>query len=251
MKTGVLFLLFVSTLTASAQWNPGYTVDSTSFFNNQQMSTAVLDAQRRTMARVFQDGQRARSAPSSTHAPVPLSQNGPVSTNNMIADNPAISADVRRIFIGSLAQGNPASAAQVDHLLGNVRVTFAHAVQPYGLRADNMVDVTTAYLVVMWMTANRQTSLPQPAAVQGVRRQLAALPDFSQSQRITSTVQQQQRDAEILMYKTCMGILVRENTQTRPDLWAKASDIAEQQVSQMGFDLRRYTLTPSNGFITQ
>lgn len=159
-----------------------------------------------------------------------------------ISSDPGISAGVRRAFIGELAKsGGEAQASKVDNLFGNVHATFARAVRPYGLSADDLSDVMTAHLLVLWMAANQQTTLPTPAQVQAVRRQMVrvfaakagAIPDGGQRQSV----------AEYLMYETCLAILTREQIQSNPKLLATVADAADKKLLGQGISARTLELT--------
>jgi len=128
-----------------------------------------------------------------------------------IADDAAVSEQARQAFLsGLVANSGQAAADEVDQRFGNIRTTFRRVVSPYGLSADNFADVMTAYVVIMWMAANRQVDLPQVAQVQGVRRQMQSalagkLSDAAKRQLV----------AETMMYQTCVAVAAREEAQAK------------------------------------
>src|SRR5688572_18565717 len=93
-----------------------------------------------------------------------------------VSFDPDVSRAVREEYIAAIERTSGAKAARGldDYYEANdVHALLRKAVAPYGLRADDLGDVTTAWLVVMWMTAN-QAPLPAVEAVQGVREQTRA-----------------------------------------------------------------------------
>ncbi|MET0308882.1 MAG: hypothetical protein ABW023_09275, partial [Sphingomonas sp.] len=166
----------------------------------------------------------------------------PAAQNLAIASDPVVSKQVHDLYIGGLAKsGGAAQASQVDRRLGNIRGTFARLVGPFGLRADDLDDVMAAHMLVMWMAANRQSSLPTAPEAQAVRRQMRNV--FASGAGAISGAAERQSLAEYVMYETCMTVLVRGELKSRPELDKKLSDAVNAKMAGQGYSLRSLRLT--------
>jgi len=161
-----------------------------------------------------------------------------------IASDPAISAQVRKAFIGDLARSSgQAVADEADRLFGDVRATFSRMVVPYGLSPDDFADVMTAYMIVMWMSVNQQTTLPERSQVQAVRAQLRD--SFTSAAGRVGNPRQRQAMAEAVMYQTCMAVAIREQAQAqgKPELLGTLASAINQNMSSSGVALASMALT--------
>jgi hypothetical protein len=166
----------------------------------------------------------------------------PTSQSLAISFDPAVTKQVRDIYISGLTKsGGAAQASQLDQRLGNIRSTFAQMAGPFGLRADNLDDVMAAHMIVMWMAANRQSKLPTPAQAQAVRRQMRNV--FASGAGAIPGAAQRQALAEYVMYETCMTVLVRGELKSHPELDEKVSDAVNAKMVGQGYSLRDLTLT--------
>ncbi len=161
-----------------------------------------------------------------------------------LAHDPAVSAQARRAFIGGLASSSgQAVAGEADRLFGDVTTTFTRMVMPYGLRSDDFADVMTAYMIVMWMSVNQQTTLPQRSQVQAVRSQMRD--SFASAAGNVGDARQRQLMAEAVMYQTCMAVAIREQAQTqgKPELLGSLASAINQNMSASGVALNSMALT--------
>ncbi len=156
-----------------------------------------------------------------------------------------ISREVRTSYIDSISRENGEQAAQGlrnYYERNDVHRLFETAISPYGLRGDDLADVTTAYVVVMWMTAN-QSALPSSAEVQGVRAQLHEI--MLTEGRVPARAAERQRAAESLIYQTVTLIKVREEAQAQRNeaFLARLADSAQASMARQKFDLRGLSMT--------
>ena len=161
-----------------------------------------------------------------------------------IARDPAITAQVRKAFIGDLARSSGQTVAdEADRLFGDVHTTFARMVVPYGLSPDDFADVMTAYMIVMWMSVNQQTTLPQRSQVQAVRSQMRD--SFTSVAGQVGNPRQRQAMAEAVMYQTCMAVAIREQAQaqSKPELLGTLASAISQNMSAGGIALANMALT--------
>jgi len=191
----------------------------------------MIDAARNSMPKDDQpDTSRTASRPAPSVG----------STNFAVAHDPAVSAQARKAFLADIVRSSGQTVAdQVDQQFGDIQTTFSRAVTPYGLRTDDFADVMTAYMVMIWLAANRQVELPQAAQVQGVKQQLhAALSGKLGDPR------QRQLLAETMMYQTCIMIVVREQAekQRKPELMDTLAASIDRGSGQGG-QLRQMALT--------
>ena len=159
--------------------------------------------------------------------------------------DPQVSREVRADYIAEVERNSGAKAARGldDYYEANdVHALLRTAVAPYGLRTDDLGDVTTAWLVVMWMTAN-QAALPSVDVVRGVRAQTRAA--LLEGGRVPAGAKERQRTLETLAYQTVTLIRVRESAQASGNqaYLAELSDSAQASMRRQDFDLRAMALT--------
>ena len=167
------------------------------------------------------------------------------STNLAVRFDPSVSRAVREDYIASIERANGQQAARgLDsyYSANDVRELLRKAVAPYGLRIDDFADVTAAYVVVMWMTAN-QAPLPALVDVQGVQRQVRDV--LLDSGTVPAGARERQRSAEALMYQTVTLIRVREEAQASGNdaFLAQLADSAQASMARQDFDLRGLVLS--------
>ena len=205
--------------------------------NNVPMNTAFRNSQ----SRYSEKPRVERSRPAPRMAAPSRSDSGDLRADGFhVPDDPAVSAQVRETFLANTRQSKGEEYTdELDHLLGDVRTTFSRMTSPYGLRADDFADVMAAYTVVLWMSANRETRLPQVSQVRGVRQQMrAALAGRSDDAR------QRQSLAETIMYQTCMLVAMREQAeQGKPEILDTLAAAIDKGSAQTGDQLRQMVLT--------
>ena len=113
---------------------------------------------------------------------------------------------------------------------------------PYGLRTNDFSDITTAYFVVMWMTAN-DAALPSPQQVRGVQAHMRQV--LLDSGSVPARAAQRQRTAESLIYQTVTLLRVRETAQAQGNqgYLSQLADSAQASMAAQRFDLRGLLLT--------
>lgn len=193
----------------------------------------MIDATRSTLKQASpQSGGFGRQA-------TPSSQ-GAFATDLSVARNPAVSDKVRRDFLSGIAMKEGQAAADAfGKRVGNIRASFGQIVAPYGLRNDSLADAMTAYMVMLWMGANRQIALPQVAEVQGLRGQMR---NFLAGRAIDE--QQRQSFAETLMYQTYVMVSVRdEAAQGHPERMARLAAEIEKSDPNVAASMRQFNLT--------
>ena len=161
--------------------------------------------------------------------------------------DPAVSRATERKYLANLEKnaGPKAARAFGAYFAGKpVHSQFDIAAGPYGLRKDDLADVSTAYFVVMWMAANR-APLPTRAQVDGVRRQLGQ--GIGAMASLPTDATRRQQMAEMMMYKLVSTILLREEAQRAGNngVLKQLADVAQRD---SGMDLRNTRLTDA-GFV--
>lgn len=184
--------------------------------------------------------ERAAKGENSRASSKPMADDGRLA----VKFDPDVSRAVREEYIAAIERTSGAKAARGldDYYEANdVHALLRKAVAPYGLRVDDLGDVTTAWLVVMWMTAN-QAPLPAVEAVQGVREQTRAA--MIDGRRVPAKAEKQ-RMLEALAYQTVTLIRVRESAQEggNEDFLAQLSDSAQATMQRQDLDLRAMALT--------
>lgn len=159
--------------------------------------------------------------------------------------DPIVSREVRDEYIAAIERSSGAKAARgLDQYYDShdVHAMLRKAVAPYGLRGDDLGDVTTAWLVVMWMTAN-DAPLPTTAVVKGVRDQTRYA--LLARGNLPESAAERQRTLETLAYQTVTLIRVRESAQASGNqaFLDDLADSAQASMHAQQLDLRAMALT--------
>lgn len=168
-------------------------------------------------------------------------------TDLRVRYDPAVSRAAEREYLANLEKNVSPKAAQAFGAYfarKPMHSQFDIAAGPYGLRKDDLADVSTAYFVVMWMTANRAPP-PTRAQVDGVRRQLGQ--GIGATASLLAGARQRQQMAEMMMYKLVSTILLREEAQ-RAGNDGVLKQLADAAQRDSGMDMRHTRLTDA-GFV--
>lgn len=217
--------------------------DAASIMLNQQMNNQAGLINIQQMQRSFDaQNEAGKRAATSGNSRLP-------ETNAWKVDHdPLISRKLRTQYIANIATSNGQEVAgKTDKFFGDIQTTFGKMTAPFGLHQNNYVDVVTAYLVVMWMSVNRQTQVPSIANVQAVRRQCQH--SLSSGKVSRPTAQQLQLAAETFMYQACSAVAMREQAvrDANPKLLDKLATQASAILSKEHIYLNNVALT-NNGF---
>ena len=156
-----------------------------------------------------------------------------------------VPAQVKEAYIrGIAAVTNNEAARGLDDYCSRhgVRELFHVAIRPYGLRDDDLADVTAANLVVLRMMANG-VSPPARARVRGVAQQVRR--QMMNHNGVLPESRERQRVAEALMYQPVTLMRVRE-TASAPkatEYLATLADSAQDVMRRYGVDLRALAMT--------
>lgn len=161
--------------------------------------------------------------------------------------SPVVTAQTYRRFIDNLVRNSrdPGHAfdtrrkLETRDMIGEFRARMAL----YGLRTNNLADVTTGYWIANWSIAN-QSALPTPGQVRAAQSQLGAA--LLRDARIARADEEtRQRLSETLIYQTMFALSTRERLVGASNLagMRKLADIIDRAVlAQSGVDLRRVQL---------
>lgn len=202
-------------------------------------STALAQSVMRSATR-DRASTRQRPATQATARPRPTGQGQDL----RVRYDPAVSRLAEREYLDALSSrvGKPAAERFGDYFRARpLHGQFAIAAGPYGLRKEDLADVTAAYFTVMWMTAN-DAPLPTKAQVGGVRGQVERL--LSRQDAVPGDMARRQRLAESMMYKLVSMILLREEAQRTGNAQAlRELAVAARRETGKGFDLATMALT--------
>lgn len=168
--------------------------------------------------------------------------------------DPAVTHRAQENYLKHLTKADPAAAEQFAAALQgqDVPIVFRGNLAIYGLDSHNVADVMTAYWVILWAIANKQsTDNLSKQAVQAVqhvvRKELA---ENSTVRGLDSDTRQSV--TELMMYDAVLADASYHTTQTqrRKDLLIRLSDSVYKRVLQNGVDLRSMNLTDS-GFTSR
>ena len=159
-----------------------------------------------------------------------------------------VSNRVQDEFIARLRQIN-AGKVDIDEQSirsENVIRLFKSNVQPYGLRANNLADILTAYMAITWVIVN-QAELPKKSEVIALQQSLQTL----MVDRFSAlTNEQRQYIGETLIYETMLSITARNSSLFNPGKRQQIADSVHQNWLKQGIDFRSIALT-EKGFILQ
>lgn len=162
------------------------------------------------------------------------------------ASTAATRAQALEEFVGRVERTDQRAAAEVGGQLSRYDATriFSGIVRPFGLRANDLADVVTAYVVLGWMISNDSPD-PTPRSVQSVRarvaQELAANPQLA-SPAMRTTVGE---EVKILFVVLHAGM----QNATRSRQMAGYSQGVRDMFRQLtGEDLRSVALT-DRGFV--
>ncbi len=159
-----------------------------------------------------------------------------------------VSKRVRQRFLNNIRQVNPKAVGPLTTLFQRQSALsiFGKTVSPYGLQPNNLGDISSAYMVLMWMVAN-QSNIPQKdqiSAVQQTMRPLIA----KQFGRLNNA--QRQETGEAMVYEILMALSAWDSTKGNVQRRQQLSDQAHRNLLKRGLDFRSLTLT-SSGFQTR
>lgn len=149
-------------------------------------------------------------------------------------------------FVARVERSDPRAAAEVGGQLSRYDATriFAGIVRPFGLSANDLADVVTAYVVLGWMISNASPD-PRPNSVRAVRARVAQeLADHPQlrSPGMRSTVGE---EVKILFVVLHSGM---QNATRSKEVRSYSSGVRDMFRQLTGEDLRALTLT-DRGFV--
>jgi hypothetical protein len=159
--------------------------------------------------------------------------------------SPAISAEVQNTFYNQVKAGSKETAEEIQAKLfdKDIEKLFGSTVRPFGLKANDVVDSTTAFWISMWVIAN-QAPNPTTQQVAAVRKQVQT--SMAGSGKLGSSDADKQRFSQMMMYETILG-LVAFNTDTIDKQQLAA--VTHKSIKRRGMDLRRMRLT-DKGFVS-
>jgi hypothetical protein len=152
-------------------------------------------------------------------------------------------------FVAKSRAVDPAGAAQLQQLFASTDVIAAldKAIQPFGLRANNVADAYTVWWVSSWLAANERTDTSTRAQFQGAKAQaskaLLATPLFA-----TATEASKQEMAEIFLIQAGMIDAYVEQSKTNPQQMKLMAKAVRQGALATGVDLDAMTLG-ATGFV--
>lgn len=153
------------------------------------------------------------------------------------------SVDAKRDFIASIRRTSGDRVADLiseDFDRRDVRAAFREIAGPYGLRPDDYGDVFTAYMIVMWMVANRAPA-PSRDVVQAVNAQShdVLARDGLREGRI-----ERQLVAEGMMYELVAATYGRQEAERVGDVrtLSRMATLARNKFLRSNLDLTRMAL---------
>lgn len=148
-------------------------------------------------------------------------------------------------FVAKARAVDPKAAADLEKTFAtrDVIAEIGLGIAPFGLRTDDVVDASAAYLTTAWYGAQGRDDTPTQAQVDGVRAQMASA-IATTAQFATATPAMKQELTEALLVQAMLVGQAASYVKVKPDLRAKvAAAIAQGARATFGFDLRRMALS--------
>lgn len=230
---------------AAAQ-DMGWSTIIPSVAGTDMLGTALRESMQQQEARSGQSragsaGSRQGSASASAPASDLAALRYTLSTTRRAANQRAFVEKTRRID-----QGN---ARDLERLFasGDVIDRLGEAMEPIGLRTDNLADAFAIWWITAWNATQGTNPTPSRAQSQAVRAQAARALASVPSIRGASDAQKQEFAEALLIQMVFVDVAVEQNKGNPAQLRALSSAVA-QGARGMGLDLSRMRLT-ENGFV--
>jgi hypothetical protein len=152
-------------------------------------------------------------------------------------------------FVEKSRKVDPAGSAKLQQLLGSTDVIAALGgeLQRYGLRTDNVADAYAVYWVQAWQAVNGDTSDPDRATMQAVKRQsanaIASTPEFASASDATK-----QEMAEAMMVQAMLISASVDTYKDDPNMMRQLGAAVRKGAKASSIDLDSMTLT-DEGFV--
>lgn len=167
-----------------------------------------------------------------------------------VAYDKALSAQIQKEFIERIKAQDPQSADEVAKQLEqrSAEDRFSDDLKTYGFSVNDMTDIATAHMLLMWMIANKANP-PSPQMAQAVRSQIGR--SLAQDPSLkNASARDRQLKAERIIYDALMRISAFNQLRRAGDDTAiqKFSDQTRSEFQQVQkIDLRSLKLS-SQGF---
>ena len=159
--------------------------------------------------------------------------------------DPAIRNRIYARAVEMMAKGGAADAERFRQILmsGKMRNEVAGVLAGYGMSANNLVDTTTLYLAVAWLTTHGNNGAPSAAQLGGLRRQVAlAYGSIPQIMAMSNAAKQELAESNIL--QASLSSTLAEQASKDAATAAKARAVIANWVrASYSVDLRRVNLT--------
>ena len=187
-----------------------------------------------------QPAQSQQAQPQQTTPAAPAAD--PALLNFTVSED--LRAQHQKQFLDGIRANSPAAA---DDLAGQDLVgLMATALQPHGLKVDNVADAFTAWLMINHGLVTGNDADPTPAQVAGTR-QLATTALLASPDLPKASDADKQNMAEVLLLQAMLNqMMVDSLKQVKPDGVPAALEEIRKSTRDMGLDLDRLELT-ANG----
>lgn len=146
-------------------------------------------------------------------------------------------------FVATAEQQSVGGGAKLQTLfdVGDVIVATGDVMAPLGLRADNVVDAFTFYLISNWMAVKRKTDWPPLPHVKGLREQIGRnLAEIRLLER--APMSEKQKTAEGLLIYGLITIGAVAGAEGNAKQMTAVSAQAAKTMRGMGFNIEATTL---------
>lgn len=187
----------------------------------------------------------AQTSAAAQAAPQPSAENEAALT---YAVSPDLRVQNQKKFIEGLRALDPTAMQGMDDQ--DLIALLGTAIQPYGLKVDNIGDAFTAWLMVNHSLVHGYDEDPTPAQVDGTRK-LAIQGLMGVPEIMTASDADKQSMAEGLLLQTLLNqVMVNSIKEVSPENLPTVVDQIRTGTRDMGLDLDQLEMTP-NGLVAK
>ncbi len=204
----------------------------------------------RTAAKTTKAATLAKKA-SAPRQPQPQPQ--PMAPLSALSFKPssAVSAKSKATFFATLRKADPEAARQIEPRFDNVSLheKLSEALAGHGLRADNVADAMTVWLVNLWLGANGQSQDPSPTQIRAIRAQMADALRASPALTAAKDAQKQEMAEGLILHAAVIGAASADPRAKSGPGKVALQDVTTRIGNSMGMDFTAMRIT-DEGFVS-
>lgn len=224
---------------------------SASQSNMMTMNTIVGNAVfRASLKKKLARRNAAKVATTAKKAPAATQTVAPISAISFKPSS-AVSEKSKETFFATLRSADPQSARQMEARFSKVNLhqTLSQAMAEHGLRADNVADAMTVWMVNLWKGANGQLEDPSPIQIRAIRAQMVDALRASPALATAKDAQKQELAEGLVLNAALVGAMASDPGAQSGPMRTAMQKAMTRVGANMGMDLRAMRIT-NEGFVS-